>query len=290
MPAINGAKYLGSNDVLLPKDYDLGDYSGRIVSIRQAEKLGYWSEAIQKIKSGRPSGVKNFVGRAYNANDIRRIFGRIDLSVVRAAARAAAVSREAIAKEMLGRVVANHEFNSYTGNLLGSYMATIVSGRKVTARLVNYVERNTVHHGPKGGRYATLMGRPKRGGVKPFVFKSKKKNKRYKPNPKHLTRNGNYIRYLKKYEKDVGYERNSLVSANHNISVGQFNNQDLRLQSAIIIENTAPYSSAVQHRVGNRVIQGAMTKMPINSWKNKTAQLVRVATIKAIKESGIKIR
>ena len=123
MGVINGAKYVGINQIKIP--------GGNVITIRQAEKAGFWAEEERAIhKSGRPKGVKNFSGRALNAKDIKRIFGVINKATELAIYEGGYRGMFALGKELLSVVTNHRKFNSYTGNLMDAYQATIVTGGK----------------------------------------------------------------------------------------------------------------------------------------------------------------
>ena len=289
--------------VTLPRDPELGGYSGMRIRKSKAISLGVWTEAESKIRStrtGRPVGTKNYRGRSYGPNDIRRIFGRIDLQIKRGAALGISVTKEAIAEQMLSVVSAQSKFNSYTGNLNDSYVATIVTNRKISGLVYYQARKNSVRYGKHGGRYAELQSPPKHRNFAGFILRSKggrKNGKRYKSveykgGKRLMMKNGKIIRYLHKWEKEGNnpYRSGALGPKGGNFNIGYLNRDSGKIQSGIVIENTAPYSGAVQHR-GYNVMKGAAERVAHGGrWGYHATKLVRVAAIKALKDAGIEVR
>lgn len=271
MGAINGAKYVGINKIELP--------SGEEVTIREAERRNFWSEAERKIsRSGHPKGVKNFSGRAYNAKDIKRLFGGVNKALNRAIANTAYHGMQAIGKEMLSRVVNNRgAFNNYTGNLLNAYQASIIYGRQIMTVVYNDAPRNKVMYTRNGKRYA-LLQKPPRHSVtrkKRVRLESIGKGKRIRNR-----------RYLRTYELNDGYRQFGTKGGAFGYS--QKGAGGGRVQSGIVIENTAPYAEMVNRRY--RVLNQASVGLGMNRWGRQYSRLFAVASKKELVAAGFKIK
>lgn len=274
MGAINGAKYLGSNQVLLPAD--VFGYP-KVVTIREAERRNFWSEAESKIsRSGHPKGVKNFSGRAYNAKDIKRLFGGVNEALNRAIANTAYHGMQAIGREMLSRVVNNRgAFNNYTGNLLNAYQASIIFGRQIMTVVYNDAPKNKVMYTKNGKRYA-LLQKPLRHNV------TRKKRER----EGHIGKRISNRRYIRTYELNDGYRQFGIKGGAFGYS--QKGAGGGRVQSGIVIENTAPYADMVNRRY--RVLNQASVGLGMNRWGRQYSKLFAVASKKELVAAGFKIK
>ena len=190
---------------------------------------------------------------------IMKVFGEIHAKAVMASSAAAAAVNVKVTEESAKKLLANvynqrGKYNTYTGNLERAYMATVVSGRKAkktyylddtpqgfppiqskrSSRLIVYLYKmsheptaviENIYKQYKGGRRLT----PKRDN-----------RRRYKRTP---------YRYFKKWERKDGYRMKSILAGRggHVSGFGRMAGDKLnRVQSGIIIENTAPYAGAVQ--------------------------------------------
>lgn len=280
MGAINGARYLGLNEVELPAE--VYGYIKR-VSIREAERRGYWSEAEALVKSlGHPKGMKNFSGRAYNEKDIERLFLGLGAIHARSVAAAHYVSVSVIAGDFLKKVVKSRgKFNNYTGNLMNAYSATAIYGRKLIDTMYYDYQKNKVLRSKTGKRYAELQQPPN------HPLSRKKRNKR-----NFVGRKIRKIRYLRNFELNDGYRKWSMSggSKGSKVSVG-YSQQGAgggKLQSAIVIENTAPYADMVNRRY--RVLQNSSAKIGMNRWGSQYSKLMRIAPIDALRKAGFKVK
>ena len=249
----------------------------------------------QRINSG-GKGIRTR-GRSYNSNDILRLFGKIKQAAKNGAWKGYQEGVEQIATDMLKREVlrarqnpSGRTWNDYTGNLERSYSATIVSQGKTIRRIYyeSKLKANNIYPGPKGGKYAFIQKPLHHKPPAAFKFKSRKTGKKYKPGPKYLLKNGEYIRYLNKMEKRMlaGSDyRNRASQAKIGSWRGGAAGWGTFEENDIIIENTAPYADYVRRR-GFRVLQSAT----VRQYKDKMKKFVRIATVQELKKAGFDIR
>lgn len=258
MGAINGAKYVGINQVKIP--------GGDIITIRQAESAGFWTEEERAIqRSGRPKGVKNFSGRPLNAKDLKRIFGVIDEATKRAIYEGGYRGMFALGKELLSNVTFQRKFNSYTGNLMDAYQATIVTqGKPIKKIFLDDVKKNEVLRTKNGKRYAMLQE-----PAKHTRFGKIRENRKGEKLGKKIWRKR---RYLRSYELNNGYRKYGLNSGSE-------------IVSGIVIENTAPYAEMVNRRY--RVLQQSSARKGMTRWRKQYSKLVLVAARKEFKAAGL---
>lgn len=204
-----------------------------------------------------------------------------------------------IAEEGLSQAVNSAEFNEYTGNLYNSYNAVVISNGKVT----HSFGPSPTHEGSIG-----YGGRRKRG-----VW-IKTGNSRYSPlriqrhapskqgprmsgmgkNGSRKSGNGLRIRFLKSYEKNpskFGYRDLALGISNMPYLHGLLKvggTRDYRIKSGIIIQNTAPYSGAVQMRYN--VLRQASIRGLASKYTSNGTQLMRVITKRALKQAGFNVK
>lgn len=257
MGVINGAKYVGRDQVKIP--------GGSIITIRQAERAGFWTEEERAIhRSGRPKGVKNFSGRPLNAKDIKRIFGVINKATERAIYEGGYRGMFALGKELLSVVTNDRKFNSYTGNLMDAYQATIVTGGKPIKKIFYEAKKNKVLRTKNGKRYAMLQE-----PAKHTEFGKIRENRKGEKWGKKIWRKR---RYLKSYELNNGYRKYGLNSGGG-------------IVSGIVIENTAPYAEMVNRRY--RVLQQSSATNGMTRWKRQYSKLVLIAARKEFKAAGL---
>ena len=258
MGVINGAKYVGRNQIKIP--------GGDIITIRQAESAGFWTEEERAIqRSGRPKGVKNFSGRPLNAKDLKRIFGVIDEATKRAIYEGGYRGMFALGKELLSNVTSQRKFNSYTGNLMDAYQATIVTqGKPIKKIFLDDVKKNKVLPTKNGKRYAMLQE-----PAKHTRFGKIRENRKGEKWGKKIWRKR---RYLRSYELNNGYRKYGLNSRSE-------------IVSGIVIENTAPYAEMVNRRY--RVLQQSSARKGMTRWRKQYSKLVLVAARKEFKAAGL---
>ena len=257
MGVINGAKYVGINQIKIP--------GGNVITIRQAEKAGFWAEEERAIhKSGRPKGVKNFSGRPLNAKDIKRIFGVINKATELAIYEGGYRGMFALGKELLSVVTNHRKFNSYTGNLMDAYQATIVTGGKPIKKIFYEAKKNKVLRTKNGKRYAMLQE-----PAKHTKFGKIRENRKGEKWGKKIWRKR---RYLKSYELNNGYRKYGLNSGGG-------------IVSGIVIENTAPYAEMVNRRY--RVLQQSSATNGMTRRKRQYSKLILIAARKEFKAAGL---
>lgn len=222
---------------------------------------------------------------------ITKLFGEIHAKAVMASSAAASAINvkvtEASAKELLARVYAQRgKYNTYTGNLERAYMATVVSGRK--AKKTYYLEETPKGFPPmqskRSGRlivYMYKMGhepnalieniyKSYRGGRKKTLKRDDRR--RYKRQP---------YRYFKPWERKDGYRMKSILAGRKgNVSgfglmAGDKHN---RVQSGIIIENTAPYAGAVQAKGYQVMPSNAMLRSYSARASSRQEQMAMIIT------------
>lgn len=258
MGVINGAKYVGRDQIRIP--------GGDIITIRQAEKVGFWTEEERAIhKSGRPKGVKNFSGRPLNAKDIKYLFNGIDKATKRAIAEGGYRGMFALGKELLSTVTRQRKFNSYTGNLMDAYQATIVTQGLPIKKIFYEANKNKVLRTKNGKRYAMLQE-----PAKHTRFGKIRENRKGEKWGKKINRKR---RYLKSYELNNGYRKYGMNTPMNGIVSG------------VVIENTAPYAEMVNRRY--RVLQQSSAINGMIRWKRQFSKLILVATRKEFKAAGL---
>lgn len=204
-----------------------------------------------------------------------------------------------IAGEGLLQATRSAEFNEYTGNLYNSYNAVVISNGKITHSFgpdpthegsIGYGGRRKRGVWIKSGdsrwsplriqRHAPSKQGPRMGGTG--------KNKGRKSG------NGLRIRFLKSYENNpskFGYRDLALGISNMPYHYGLLKvggKRDHRIKSGVIIQNTAPYSGAVQMRYN--VLRYASIRGLASKYTGKGTQLMRVMTKRALKEAGFNVK
>ena len=246
-------------------------------------------------KTGRPKGAKSFAGRQYVESDIKRMFNQICLAANGVSIAAHAYAMEELAQKMIDSVSRlsskGRNFNSYTGNLRNSYVASVIHNKSVKMRVRPAVKSKVgkIEYGKNGGRYAEIID--KHHAVSGFIYKNKKKGIRYKTK-KYLKKEGRIVRYLRKWEKEDGYLNNATAGYRNwsKINRGALQSPNTGgIRSAIVIENVAPYSDSVQ-RKHYRVLENASAESVIGDVTLKQRQLIRVATKRMLKEAGFIIK
>lgn len=232
---------------------------------------------IKNIGYGRPKGSKNYKGRSYNEKDIKRLFNNVQAAVIGSAIVAKSATMDGIADELLKQEVSKAQYDEYTGNLTGSYTATIVQKRRIVyvksfAKFVDY-NRIARHTGPKGGiyvlrRHSKHHGPARRSKPNRLNIKNKRKNTIEKRD----------VRYIKSGESDrYGYNP-MLAYRGMYLSPGRLQGGDGRIQSGVIVTNSAPYASAVHRTRGRRVLNNSKPASVASKWNPKGVGLFRVAS------------
>jgi hypothetical protein len=232
---------------------------------------------IKNIGYGRPKGSKNYKGRSYNEKDIKRLFNNVQAAVIGSAIVAKSATMDGMADDLLKQEVSKAQYDEYTGNLTGSYTATIVQKRRIVyvksfAKFVDY-NRIARHTGPKGGiyvlrRHSKHHGPARRSKPNRLNIKNKRKNTIEKRD----------VRYIKSWESDrYGYNP-MLAYRGMYLSPGRLQGGDGRIQSGVIITNSAPYASAVHRTRGRRVLNNSKPASVASKWNQKGVGLFRVAS------------
>lgn len=216
---------------------------------------------------GRPTNA-SIKARYDNKKMLEQVFGEIRARSVMAASAAASAANAKISEEAAKTVLKNvyknrGKYNTYTGNLERAYMVTIVQGRNVKKTL--FLDNTPEGNAPieRNGKKIVYMFK-KRHELKNIrenqfkLYMRRKKDSRLKP--KEYSRQP--YRYFKNWERVDGYRRKSLATGRDRISgfgymAGDKHN---RVQSGIIIENTAPYAGAVQAKGYHVLPTGAMMR------------------------------
>lgn len=219
-----------------------------------------------RANAGRRKGTtKSVVESRYQSQRVwQKVFGEKLGRVVMAANAAAAVGSvkitESLATDMLDRLYrARGKYNVYSANLSNSYVATIVQGR----RIVQMLKREPI----QGNKFVPRNGKR--------VVRIKQR--------RHATRNKWKYRYVKYYERQDGYDGTGITAGRDKINPGMLiggnNNNEVRrgrIQSAVIVENTAPYAGAV-HARGYNVLPNAILR-GYNGRSTNHKQVVTVLT------------
>lgn len=278
----------GKTYIRLPYDESKGwiDNSTRRISERAAREMG-----LGKI-TGRPKGSKDFSrrDRLYTAKEARQLFQNIKKGFVVSGSIAQQLGSQNIAGAILQRVHDASKFNIYSGNLSYAYRAIIVTGRK--ARQVVYIsdidriQRGNVDENTEtGARSATLQ--KQRHIIRAGRSSSAKRNKfREYVKPKNK-------RYLKRWEQSNGYVGRGIHSLNkkQTFSFGYIKDgkaTGFKTQSAIIIENIAPYADMVQRRYNTVLARGISAKT--GGYGAKLKGLYRIVTIDVLRIAGFNVK
>lgn len=215
---------------------------------------------------------RNWKGKEYFEKELKRELSKVQIAALGGALSQHVAALEDISHELLTSSVQARKFNDYTGNLVNSYVATVVSNGKVVHQYHVDSPRGDIHHTKRGKRYAYLM------------------SDNHPTSPKDRTLNGKNIRYLKKWEteKQDAYRNKSMMHSKGNYRIGyiQGGSGDGKVRSGIVIENTAPYASAVHRRY--RVLANSTPRIVHGKWGGKYEGLVRVATLRMLRKVGIK--
>lgn len=256
------------------------DYSTEKEVLKHIES-DIWHMARERrdgqILVGRPKGSKNYKGRLYNEKDIKRLFNNVQAAVVGATIAARSATMDGMADDLLKQEVSKAQYDEYTGNLTGSYNATIVQKRRIVyiksfAKFVDY-NRIARHKGPKGGvyvfrRHSKHHGPAQRRSPNRLNVKNKKKGTIEKKD----------VRYIRSWESErYGYNP-MLAYRGMYLYPGRLQGGDGRMQSGIIINNSAPYASAVHRRNGRRVLNNGSVMKVASKWNQKGVGLFRVAS------------
>jgi hypothetical protein len=261
------------------------DYSTKEEVLKHIES-DIWHMARERRDSqtviGRPKGSKNYKGRLYNEKDIKRLFNNVQAAVVGATIVARSATMDGLGEDLLRKVVADANFDDYTGNLAGSYHVTTVRNRRI-------VSTKSFPSIVKGYTFGVV-----RNGIKKGVRYARRRISRYHKNPSQGDSAQNKLgakinirdkRYLKKWEpKREGYRARftpeyTAGENGANFSPGYLNRGSGQVRSGVLITNDAPYASAVERTPGRNVLRGstAMTSVK-GKWSRKAQSLARFAS------------
>lgn len=225
---------------------------------------------------GRPKGTKNYRGRPFNEKDIKRIFNNISAAVVGSAIASRSAMLDGLADDLLKKVVKKAKYDEYLGNLTASYTATIVQKRQVvdTILFAKHVNYGAIHRGPKGGEYVL-----RRHSKHHSPASKRTPNRRKIKNKKTNMLEARDVRYIKKWEsRRYGYEP-ALSYRGLTIYPGKISRGDGRIQTGVLITNSAPYASAVHRTPGRKVLENSIARSYASSgWGAKYEQLFRFAS------------
>lgn len=279
----------GRTYIRLPYDESKGwvDASTRRVTESVARQLGF-----DGARSGRSKGSKNFSVRSkyYTSNELRAITQGINKAVRASGSVAVQLASPNIAGAILQSIHRDSKFNIYSGNLSHSYQAVIITGRKAKQIVgigeIADIRRNNVEEPDSGVRFATLQQErhPIRAGKSSNV-------KRYKKTHKYV--HAKKKRYLKSWEKSEGYAGNRIHTVSNKRKFGfyQLDKGKLtggRIQSAIIVENIAPYAEMVHLRFGNVLRRGVSAKT--SQFGTKLKGMYRIITMDVLKKAGFTVK
>lgn len=172
-------------------------------------------------------------------NDLRRGFKTATTAA--AGIGSVMITADIAEKALKGIYDARGNFNTYTGNLERSYKGTVVYGRKI--------QRSFFLEGTPAGNKVNMQNRT----VKLFKerhslgYYTQNSYRKYRKQKFKKIRRKPY-RYFKLWENEKGYrDRNTILTGRERISgFGRWAGDKYnRVQSGIIVENTAPYSEAV---------------------------------------------
>lgn len=215
---------------------------------------------------------RNWKGKEYVEKELRQELSKRQIAAIGGALSQHVAAMESISHDLLKSAIYASKFNEYTGNLTNSYVATVVSNGKVVHQYHIEHPKGKIHHTKRGKRYAYLMA------------------ENHPTSPKDRTLNGKNIRYLKKWETENkdSYRSKSMLHSKGNFRIGyiQGGSGDGRVRSGIVIENIAPYASAVHRRY--RVLADSTPRTVHGKWGGKYEALVRVATLRMLRKVGIK--
>lgn len=256
------------------------DYSTKKEVLKHIES-DIWHMARERRDSqtviGRPKGSKNYKGRLYNEKDIKRLFNNVQAAVVGAAIVARSATMDGVADDLLKQEVSKAQYDEYTGNLTGSYSAIVVQKRRIVyiksfAKFVDY-NRIARHKGPKGGIYVF-----RRNSKHHSPASRRSPNRLNVKNKKKGTIEKKDVRYIKNWESErYGYNP-MLAYRGMYLYPGRLQGGDGRMQSGVIINNSAPYASAVHRRNGRRVLNNGSVMNVASKWNQKGVGLFRVAS------------
>lgn len=210
-------------------------------------------------------------GRKTNVQkQLEAILGEVEAKSVMASTAGIAVANIKITNDVARRLLKNTyksrgNFNTYTGNLERAYKATIVRARNIvdTVYLDKTPKGNEVVSSERLGRNIVWLYKQRHplGTIRQNSYRRWKKkragrlaNDRYKRQP---------YRYFKTWENKSGYRSRGIASAGRTrmSGFGYFTQgKTARVQSGILIENSAPYAAAVT-AAGYPVIPGGMATL-----------------------------
>lgn len=239
-------------------------YGGSAISVKRGT-LTRPRQRTPGVTWGRPKGTTNAAMRNAIAfkNGLKDLFGAVMARAVMANSASASAGNARITDDSARAILKNTYknrggFDTYTGNLERAYAAIIIQGRKIAGKM--YLDDT-----PKGNPVVSVRGKRrvtlfKRGGKKARKI-TQNSYKRYRARKRgrlHNTYDRVDYRYFKRWERQDGYRSKSITAGRTRIGgFGRMAGDRMnRVQSGIIIENTAPYSAAVQ-AAGYKVLPNA---------------------------------
>lgn len=258
--------------------------------IRLAKQGGAPIGGKANLRSNQKKQRKGPIRGSYKANirTLNAIFGDIKARAMMASSTAASASSlkvtDYVAESVLKKVYNKRgKFNTYTGNLERAYTAIVVQGRNIVSRLHL---KNTPKGNEIDGKKKKVYIYKERHDVGNLTPNAYRKFRSKKLKIKYTTHKRVRYRYVKRWERKDGYRTKSTY---YGISdrmggFGRFaGDRNNRIQSGIIIENSAPYAGAVQ-AAGYDVIPHART-MSYN--KNEQKKIVMVISKRMLKAAGL---
>lgn len=235
----------------------------------------------------------------YSAKELKKIADNIGFVTQMTAHVIRKKTLYEIAEEGLMQATRSADFNEYTGNLYNSYNAVVISNGKITHSFgPSPTHEGTIGYGGRrkrgvwikagDSRYSPLRIQrhsPSKQGPRMSGMGGKSSRK---------SGNGLRIRFLKSYEKNpskFGYRDLALGVSNMPYHYGLLKvggKRDHRIKSGVIIQNTAPYSGAVQMRYN--VLRYASIRGLASKYTGKGTQLMRVMTKRALKNARFNVK
>lgn len=238
------------------------------------------------MAKGRRIGTKNFSVRSFTNSQLKSLLYNMNGAFNKGAAR----SLEEMTPQFLAYLAQTEPgFNDFTGNLANSYTAQLYVRRKYVKSFFHDTGRHgTVHHGPRGGRWVSLMP-PARHKVrrKQLLPESERSAARHTHEWQNVG-NTPEKRYLKKWENPNGYRKNTGLRGS-SFSAASFGSA--KAQNFVRFSNQAPYAEMVQQGKGGvhrhyRVLRGAA----VSKMTSKATEIVKYVTLQELKKAGFKVK
>ena len=268
--------------------------------LRNDGLLGRYKATVRRTPTYAQLNKKGRKEEQYTRKELKAILDSISFVAQASMHYAKKKTLYDVAEESLIIATRNAGFNEYTGNLYNSYNAAVMHN----GRIVFSFGPSTPHK----GTVDNTSGRRARG-----VW-IKKGNSRFSPlrinrhplpkqgprmggtgkNKSRKSGNGHPIRFLKEYEKnpskfgyrDLALGMSSLTHMHGLLDIG--GKRDHRIKSGVIVQNTAPYSGAVERRY-NVLSASTIRNLP-SKYTSKGTQLIRVITKRSLKKAGFDIK